>query len=40
MPALEPAIGVEAVLAIHQAIIASIPPEEMATVARARCSRR
>jgi hypothetical protein len=30
MPALESAIGVEGVLGLHQAIIASIPPEEMA----------
>jgi hypothetical protein len=30
MPALEAAIGVEAVVGIHQAIIAGIPPEEMA----------
>jgi hypothetical protein len=30
MPALEDAIGVEAVAGIHMAIIASIPPEEMA----------
>jgi hypothetical protein len=29
MPALEAAIGVEAVLAIHQAIVTSIPPDEM-----------
>ena len=29
MPALEAAVGVEAVLAIHQAIVGSIPPEEM-----------
>jgi hypothetical protein len=30
MPAIDAAIGFEAVLAIHQAIIGSIPPEEMA----------
>ena len=30
MPALEAAIGVDAVLGIHQAIVGSIPPEEMA----------
>jgi hypothetical protein len=30
MPALERAIGVEAVLAIHGAIVGSIPPEDMA----------
>lgn len=30
MPALEEAVGVEAVVGIHQAILASIPPEEMA----------
>lgn len=30
MPALEAAIGPEAALAIHQAIIAGIPPDEMA----------
>ena len=30
MPALESAVGVEAVLAIHQAIVGSIPPEQMA----------
>ena len=30
MPALEQAIGVEAVLGIHQAIIGAIPPAEMA----------
>jgi hypothetical protein len=30
MPGLDDAIGVDAVLAIHQAIIASIPPDEMA----------
>jgi hypothetical protein len=29
MPALEAAIGVEAVVATHQAILAAIPPEEM-----------
>ncbi len=29
MPALEAVIGVDAVLAIHQAIVGSIPPEEM-----------
>ena len=29
MPALEEAIGPEATLAIHQAIVSSIPPEEM-----------
>jgi hypothetical protein len=29
MPALEQAIGVEAVVGIHQAILAGIPPEEM-----------
>jgi hypothetical protein len=29
MPALEAAIGVEAVVAMHQAIVGSIPPEEM-----------
>lgn len=29
MPALEAAIGVEAVVATHQAILAGIPPEEM-----------
>ncbi len=29
MPALEVAIGVEAVVSIHQAILAGIPPEEM-----------
>ena len=29
MPALEAAVGVEAVVGIHQAILASIPPEEM-----------
>jgi hypothetical protein len=29
MPALEAAIGVEEVVAIHQAILAGIPPEEM-----------
>jgi hypothetical protein len=31
MPQLEAAIGFDAVLAIHQAIVGSIPPEEMAT---------
>lgn len=31
MPALESAVGVEAVLEIHQAIVGSIPPEQMAT---------
>lgn len=31
MPALEDAIGVEAVVGIHGAIIGSIPPDEMAT---------
>ncbi len=31
MPALERAIGPEAVVAIHQAIIGAIPPDEMAT---------
>ena len=31
MPALEGAIGVEAVVAIHQAIIGSIPPEDLAS---------
>jgi hypothetical protein len=31
MPALESAVGPEAVMAIHQAILASIPPGEMAT---------
>lgn len=30
MPALEATIGVEAVFAIHQAIVSSIPPDEMA----------
>jgi hypothetical protein len=30
MPALERAIGVDAALAIHQAIVGSIPPDEMA----------
>ncbi len=30
MPALEGAVGVEAVVGIHQAILASIPPQEMA----------
>jgi hypothetical protein len=30
MPALEAAIGVEATAVIHQGVIASIPPEEMA----------
>ena len=30
MPALEQAIGVEAALAIHQAIVSGIPPEQMA----------
>lgn len=30
MPALEAAVGVEEVVAIHQAILASIPPDEMA----------
>lgn len=30
MPALEAAVGVEAVVAMHQAILASIPPDEMA----------
>ena len=30
MPALERAIGVEAVVAIHLAIVGSIPPDEMA----------
>lgn len=30
MPALEAAVGVEAVLAIHEAIVSSIPPDEMA----------
>ena len=30
MPTLESAVGVEAVLAIHQAIVGSIPPEQMA----------
>ena len=30
MPALEAAVGVEDVVAIHQAILANIPPEEMA----------
>jgi hypothetical protein len=32
MPALESAIGVEAVLGIHEAILASIPPERFARV--------
>lgn len=31
MPALEDAVGVDAVVAIHQAILGSIPPEQMAT---------
>jgi hypothetical protein len=31
MPALERAIGLEAVIGIHQSIIAAIPPEQMAT---------
>ena len=31
MPALETAIGVDAVVAIHQAIVGSIPPQEMAS---------
>jgi hypothetical protein len=30
MPALEEAVGVEAVVGIHQAILASIPPQDMA----------
>jgi hypothetical protein len=30
MPALEDALGVDAVVAMHQAIVGSIPPEEMA----------
>jgi hypothetical protein len=30
MPALETAVGVEAVVAMHQAIVGSIPPDEMA----------
>jgi hypothetical protein len=30
MPALEQAVGVEAVVGIHQAILAAIPPDEMA----------
>lgn len=30
MPALEEAVGVEAVVGIHQAILSSIPPQEMA----------
>jgi len=30
MPALEAAIGVESVVAIHQAIVGSIPPDQMA----------
>ena len=30
MPALERAIGIEAVMGIHQAIISSIPPDQMA----------
>lgn len=30
MPAIEAAVGVEAVVAIHQAIISNIPPDEMA----------
>jgi hypothetical protein len=30
MPALEAAVGVEAVVGIHQAILSSIPPEAMA----------
>ena len=30
MPALEQAVGFEGVLALHQAIVGSIPPEEMA----------
>ena len=30
MPALEAAVGVEAVVGIHQSILASIPPEDMA----------
>jgi hypothetical protein len=30
MPALETAVGVEAVVGIHQAILAAIPPQEMA----------
>ena len=29
MPALEAAVGVQDVVAIHQAILAGIPPEEM-----------
>lgn len=31
MPALEAEVGVEAVVAMHQAILASIPPDEMAS---------
>jgi hemerythrin-like domain-containing protein len=31
MPALEAAVGVEQVAAIHEAIVSSIPPDEMAT---------
>ena len=30
MPALEKAIGVDAVLGLHMAIVSSIPPDEMA----------
>ena len=30
MPALEQAVGVDAVIGMHMAIISSIPPEEMA----------
>ena len=38
MPALESAVGVEAVVGIHQAILAAIPPEEMGRGSRS-CSR-
>jgi hypothetical protein len=30
MPALETAIGVDAIIAVHQSIVSSIPPEQMA----------
>ena len=31
MPALEAAVGVESIVAIHQAIVGSIPPDQMAS---------
>ena len=37
MPALEQAIGVDEMLGLHQAIVGSIPPEEMARAWRSCC---